>query len=70
MLQNRPDYSGDHDLFVGGDDSNRDAALVGGYDVAAAGVSECVDLQAQELQAFTNPRTHFGSVFSDSAGED
>lgn len=44
ILQDRPDYSSDYDLFVGGDDSNGDAALGGGDDGFAAGVAGGVEV--------------------------
>ena len=70
VCQDRANYSDDHDLFIGRYYSHCDAALVGGNNVASAHISGCIKFQTKKIQAVTDPRTHFRSVFSDAAGED
>ena len=57
---------GDDHVFVGTDDSHLDAARVGGDDRLTGRISDFVELNAEETQAFTNAQPDHGRVLADA----
>ena len=66
-LQDRANDPGNHDLFIGGNNSNCDAALIVGNDVACLCVFGWVEFEAEEVEAVADGGADFGGVFADAA---